>query len=90
MKDQHYSATEIGMASMGCISGDGSKQCARMGNGCKPCNALSCMNMALRDFPETRPEIVVASLSIITRTAKNLNEIRRAIPSMEFALAATA
>lgn len=85
-RNEQFTATMIGMASMGCLSPDGIKQCPLMGNGCNPSSAMNCMCAALGDYPEASSEITLAGLTMVTRAAKSLSEIKVSIARMEMAL----
>jgi hypothetical protein len=79
-------ATMIGMASMGCLSSDGAKQCPMMFKGCNPSSAMNCMCAALDEYPEARSEIALAGLATVARTARSLSEIRVSVARIEMAL----
>jgi len=85
-REETTTATKIGMASMGCLDSAGIQQCPKMCKGCTPSQAMACMGKAFVDYPETRAEILVAGLTMISRTAKTLDEIRRTIPGIEMAV----
>ncbi|ABO59716.1 hypothetical protein BSFA1_79410 (plasmid) [Burkholderia sp. SFA1] len=84
------SATQIGMASMGCINDEGIPICPRFGTTCTGSRAIVCMGKAMQDFPEAQAEVLVAGLSIVSRSAKTIMDIRRVIPKMELAVSVAA
>lgn len=86
LREETITATTIGMASMGCLNTDGTKTCPKMGKSCNPRTAVACMGTAFRDFPETRTEVTIAAITMVSRTAKNFSEIRRSIASIEMAM----
>ncbi|WP_425953114.1 hypothetical protein [Ralstonia pseudosolanacearum] len=81
-----FSATQIGMASMGCLNAEGLKQCPKYDNCCTAAHAMTCMGKALADFPEAKAEVLLAGLAVVSRSAKNIIEIRKVIPRMEMAV----
>jgi hypothetical protein len=85
-RTEQSTATMIGMASMGCLTSDGIKQCPMMGKSCNPSAAMHCMCAALGDYPEARNEIALAGFTMVTRTAKSLREIKVSVARIEMAL----
>jgi hypothetical protein len=85
-RNAQSTATMIGMASMGCLSPDGAKQCPMMGKSCNPSSAMNCMCAALGDYPEARNEITLAGLTMAARSAKSLSEIKVSVARIEMAL----
>ena len=84
-------ATTIGMASLGCLDDEGQPKCAKFkNNSCSGMRAMTCMSNALQDFPEARAEILLAGLTVVSNSSKNLLEIRKFVPRMEMAVQVTA
>ncbi|ABF12912.1 hypothetical protein ACUXAV_004883 [Cupriavidus metallidurans] len=84
-------ATTIGMASMGCIDSEGQPKCSKFVNAsCSGMRAMTCMSNALQDYPEARAEILLAGLTVVSKSSKNILEIRKFVPRMEMAVQVTA
>lgn len=80
-------ATTIGMASMGCLDSEGQPKCSKfVKDSCSGMRAMRCMSTALQAFPEARAEILLAGLTVVSNSSKNLTEIRKFVPRMEMAV----
>lgn len=88
---QTIGAIDIGMSALGCTGDDGKTFCRNFKNGrCSGTRANNCMSRAMVDHPETQAEIVLASISLMARTATSGKELLRMLPRVERVIEETA
>ena len=78
------SAIDIGLSCLGCITDDGAPSCSfYASNTCTAAKTGRCMRAAMSDFAEARAEIIIASISVMSRRAKSVDEIRTGLLKVE-------
>lgn len=88
---QVVGAIDIGMSALGCTGDDGATICRNFKNGrCSGTRAANCMSRAMVDHPETQAEIVLASISLMARTATSGKQLLRMLPRVERVIEETA
>lgn len=87
--DTYQGATEIGLASLGCLSTDGKPNCPRLNKNCSNKCATKCMLKAMTDFPEAKTEILLAGIVIASTYASDVTEVHAALSGFERAIQAT-
>lgn len=83
-------ATEIGLTSLGCIGTDGSARCPRYNKSCTVACSIKCMTTAMTDFPEAKPEILLAGLTVASMHATTLSQVHKALDRFQKVIQLTA
>ena len=85
------SAIDIGLSCLGCIDDNGASNCTFFANKtCTMGKTTGCMRAAMRDFSEAKAEIVIATISVMSRKAKSVDEMRKGLKRVEELVAAAA
>jgi hypothetical protein len=74
------------MASLGCISAEGHPKCPSLGKCCNELSAMVCMGEAIASYPEVKTEILLAAVTVLSKSSKTMLDIRKFIPRMEMAI----
>lgn len=86
-----HGAIDIGLECLGCVGVDGMDMCAMLEDGlCSGNRAGKCMRSAMVEHAEAQAEIVLATISLLARTAKTGRDLRAQLPKIERIIAATA
>lgn len=84
MSNNKFGSLEIGLESLGCqnTSSPIAKECKLIGK-CTPQNMSQCMERAMGNFPEAKTDIMFASVYLVVRNAKKLEDVQKAMPRLE-------
>ena len=80
-------AIDIGLSCLGCVDSSGARTCAFFDQGlCTTSRGAKCMKAAMVDHSEAQAEIVLASISVMARTAKSGADLRKHLFRVERAI----
>lgn len=84
-----FGAIDIGLMCLGCIDEQGQTLCPSLLNGkCSANRATSCMVRAISQNAEAQAEIVIATISVLSRRAKTPADLLKQLPALDRSLEA--